>query len=55
MSVYYRSLTDLLDQVQDNQIHDKDCFDGLTEEEIYQIKQFYLFEQNEEFLFFSKK
>ena len=48
MSVQYKSLTDLLNQVRDNQVHDKDHYEGLTEAEIYQVRQFYMLEENDE-------
>jgi hypothetical protein len=48
MSIQYKSLTDLLNQVRDNQVHDKDHYEGLSEAEIYQVRQFYMFEEIEE-------
>ena len=43
---HHQNITDLLELVKDNQVHDKDLYEGLTETEIYQIQQFYLFEEN---------
>lgn len=44
----YKNLTDLLNHVRDNQVHDKDHYDGLSETEIYQVRQFYMFEESDE-------
>lgn len=47
MNVLYKSLIDILEQVRDNQMHDKDSYDGLSEEEIEQVNQYFISEQSE--------
>jgi len=44
-STQYKNLTDLIELIKDNQVHDKDIYDGLTETEIYKVQQFYIFEE----------